>query len=150
MRKLIVTLLSAFVLAGLSAGMALAAHRPRGHAAAPPALCGTLYRPACRPPGSVISSIASCRNTGTVLSIPIRVRSNAGLKRVKVMVRGRTLKIFKFRGRPTNKRLRVKISTRGLHAGIYQVKVIVTDVRGVTRSKVAHFSICKPKPVFTG
>jgi hypothetical protein len=150
MRKLTVTLLSALALAGLSAGGAFAAHHARAHSAAPPALCGTLYKPPCAPPSSVISSIASCRGAGTVIKMPIRLHSNAGLKSVKVTLRGRTIKSLKFKGRPTSKTLRVSISTRGLKAGIYTVTVKVTDVRGVTRSRAAHFSICKPKPVFTG
>jgi len=148
MRKLVITLLGALVLSAFAT--AAASGRSHARAAAPPALCGTLYKPACVAPQSVISSIAACRNTGATVSMPVKLHAIAGLKSAKVLFRGKTIKSLTFKGAPQNRSFRVSISTRGLKAGIYTVTVKVTDVRGVTRSKVAHFSICKPKPVFTG
>lgn len=150
MRKLTIMLLGALAVAAFATAAASGAGRSHARAAAPPALCGTLYKPACVAPQSVISSIAACRNTGRTISMPVKLHAIAGLKSAKVLFRGKTIKSLKFKGAPQNKFFRVKINTRGLKAGIYTVTVKVTDVRGVTRSKVAHFSICKPKPVFTG
>lgn len=150
MRKLTITLLSALVVAALAAAGASGAGRPAAHAAAPPANCGTLYKPPCAPPRSVISSIAACRNTGRILSLPVTLHSVAGLRSAKVTLGRRTIRSLRFTGAPQNRSFRITINTRGFKPGIYTITVRVTDVRGVTRSKVAHFSICKPKPVFTG
>ena len=128
----------------LTAGASVA--RVRGHAAAP--LCGTLYTPPCRPPSGTVVSITSCRNTGAVLHFPITARSNAGLK--SVMVRGVVTKNYVFKGRPTSKTVSVTVNTRGFKPGLYSLTVKITDTKNKNAIRVAHFSICKPKPVFTG
>jgi len=149
MRKFIVTLVSVFVVAGLTASIATARHG-KAHSSAPPALCGTLYKPACAPPGAVFSSIAACRAAGAAVGVPIRLHAIAGLKSATVLLKGHKVKTFNFKGRPQNRSVRVAFSTRGLRPGLYTFTVKVTDVRGVTRKRIGHFSICKPKPKFTG
>jgi hypothetical protein len=61
-----------------------------------------------------------------------------------------TVKNFTFKGRPTHKSVAVSINTHGFKPGLYTLTVKVTDVRGKNAIRLAHFTICKPKPVFTG
>jgi hypothetical protein len=132
-----------------SAGLATSSvARVHAHAAAP--LCGTLYTPPCRPPSGTVISIPSCRNTGAILHFPITASANAGLKKVVVMMGTTTVGTFKFKGRPTHKSVSQTINTHGLKPGLYTLKVQVMDVRGKTATRFAHFTICKPTPVFTG
>jgi hypothetical protein len=146
MRKLIISLLC--VAAVVALATSVAAGHTKGHAAAP--LCGTLYTPPCAPPSGTIVSIASCKNTGTMITMPASVHAIAGLKTATVTLNGKTIKVVKFSGRPKNGSFHVTISTRGFKPGVYSVKVTVTDVRGTNTVRIAHFSICTPKPVFTG
>jgi hypothetical protein len=44
----------------------------------------------------------------------------------------------------------VTISTVGLSVGVHTITIKVVDVRGKSRTTTYHFSICKPKPIFTG
>lgn len=150
MRKLAVTFLSAVMVAGLATGIASASKGAKAHQAAI-VRCGTLYTPTCAPPGSVFVSRAACAKIGRVITTPITLHAVAGLRSVKVTLRGKTILSKRFRGSPRNASVRVEFVTRGLKAGLFQFNVAVTDVRGRTTRRVGHFSLCKPAPPkFTG
>lgn len=148
MRKVIFTLMVAVAVIAGTASLASGASKPAAHAAA--AKCGTLYTPTCTPPKAVVASDAACRAAGATVNFPIALSSNSGLRKVTVTFAGKTIKSVTFSGNPTKKNLSVGVHTKGLSAGIHSVTVKVTDVRGKSRSSVAHFSICQSKPVFTG
>ena len=148
MRKIILMLVVAGAI--VSATASLAAGKARTHAHASQALCGTLYTPPCTPPKAVVTSIVACRAAGTKVNFPITVSANAGLKKVTVTFRGKSVKTVTFKGKPTKKKLTVSVGTSGLTAGVYSVSVKVTDEKGKSHTSVGHFSICHPKPVFTG
>jgi hypothetical protein len=146
-RKVISILIVAVAVVAATSGLASG---KATHAHSSAALCGTLYTPPCTPPKAVITSIVACKAAGSTVTFPIRVSANAGLKKVVVTYRGKAVKTIKFTGQPKSKTLSVSIHTGGLTAGVYSVTVRVTDVRGKTNTRTAHFSICHPKPVFTG
>jgi len=149
LRKFIISLLGVVAVVGITASIATASHG-RAHSAASGALCGTLYKPPCAPPGAVFSSLAACTAKASVTISNIRLHAIAGIRKATIAVNGHTVKTVTYTNRPQNKTIGVTISTRGLKPGLYKVTVKVTDVRGVTRSHTGHFAICKPKPVVTG
>jgi hypothetical protein len=63
---------------------------------------------------------------------------------------GRTIKSVKFHGSPTARTITVAVSTRGDKPGLFTITVKATDTRGKTPTGRAHFTICRPAPVFTG
>jgi hypothetical protein len=150
MRKIVFSLVGAVAVLALTASLAVGASKgdPRAHASAP--LCGTLYTPPCTAPTVVVKSIVACKNTGTELHFPITVSGNAGLKSVTVKLGNKTIKTVKYTSRPKHKSLTVSVNTHGFKPGVYTLTVKVTDVRGKTHTRVVHFTICTPKPVFTG
>jgi hypothetical protein len=109
-----------------------------------------LYLPPCTPPKATIASIVACQNTGAILSFPVTASANAGLRKITVTFRGKVIKTVTFSGATTKKRVAVVINTRGFKPGLYTLTVKVTDRKGKTVTKTAHFTICHPKPVFTG
>jgi hypothetical protein len=133
----------------MTASLATSATKAR-KAAQPTVRCGGLYKPPCRAPVVISRSVVACQNTGTTISFPIRLHSSAGLRSVVVRVDGKKIKSKKFSGAPTDASFRVRVSTRGFKAGLHTLATKVTDTRGKSKSKSVHFSICKPKPVFTG
>jgi hypothetical protein len=145
-----VSLAGAIAVIAASAGLATTTSVARVHGHAAAALCGTLYTPPCRPPSGTVISIPSCRNTGAILNFPITASANAGLRSVMVRMGSTTVKNFTFTGRPTHKSVAVSVNTHGFKPGLYTLTVKVTDVRGKNTTRLAHFTICKPKPVFTG
>jgi hypothetical protein len=148
MRKFLLSLMAASAIIALTAGLASGAKRSHAHSSA--ALCNTLYTPPCTPPKATVTSIVACRNTGTILTFPVTASANAGLRRITVTFQGRTIKTVKVSGATTHKAFTVVISTRGFRPGLYTLTVKATDARGKTVTKRAHFTICTPKPVFTG
>ena len=143
MRKVLI------LLAAVSAVFAMTASLASG-AAAPPKRCNTLYTLPCTPPVIVASSKVSCASSGTTLAFPISLSANAGLRRATVRFGTRTIKSKKYTGAPTTSHFTVHVSTRGLKSKLFTLTITATDVRGVSSTKSVHFSICKPKPVFTG
>ena len=149
MRKFVLALMGAIALIALTANLASGAKGgARAHSSA--ALCNTLYTPPCTPPKATVASKVACSNTGTILTFPVTASANAGLKKVTVTFRGKVIKTVKFAHQTTKKRFTAVISTRGFKPGLYTLTVKATDARGKTVTKTAHFTICHPKPVFTG
>jgi hypothetical protein len=85
-----------------------------------------------------------------VLTFPIRLRSVAGLAKAKVKVGSRTVSTVKFKGSPVKKTVNVKVNTHGDKPGLHTITVKATDTRGKSSTGRAHFTICRPAPVFTG
>jgi hypothetical protein len=142
-------LLAAVAVLGLTAIPAATA--TKSHAHRNPPKCGTLYKPPCRKPTIVVQSRVACVKTGTILRFPITVRGNAGLRTVTVKLGSRTIRVVRFKNRPTRRSFVVAVNTRGSKPGIFTLTVRVTDVRGKSVTRRAHFLICKPKPpIFTG
>lgn len=113
-------------------------------------LCGGLYQPPCVSPTVIVRSAVACRKTGKVLTFPIRLHSVAGLAKATVKVGRRTIKTVRFKGSPTTKTVRATVNTHGDSPGLYTITVKAVDTRGKTASGRAHFTICRPAPVFTG
>lgn len=150
MRKLLISLIAVSAVFAMTAS--LASSRTRAPAAHVTAVvrCGGLYKPPCKKPTVITRSIVSCQQTGKVLSFPISVHANAGLKRAVVRQGGRTIKTKTFPGYPTSASFSATVSTHGFGPGLFSLGVTVTDTRGKTASKTVHFTICRPQPVFTG
>ncbi len=149
MRKLVFSLVGVVAVLAMTASLATGAtKRPAAHLGA--VKCGGLYQPPCVKPTIIVRSAVACQQTGTVLRFPIRLHSVAGLSRATVKVGGRTVKTVKFTGSPTNRTITVRVSTRGQRPGLFTITVRVTDTRGKTATGRAHYTICRPAPVFTG
>jgi hypothetical protein len=148
MRKLILSLIAVSALFAMTAS--LASSRTIVSAARAPRRCGGLYQPPCKKPTVITRSIVSCQQTGTILDFPISVHANAGLSRATVRRGGKTIKTKKFPGNPTDASFSATVNTHGFGPGLFTLGVTVTDTRGATASKTVHFTICRPKPVFTG
>lgn len=146
MRKLLISLIAVSALFAMTASLASSAtKKPRVRCAN-----NSIYFPPCKKPTVISRSIVSCQNKGTTLTFPISVHANAGLRRAVVRLGGRTIKTKTFPGNPTDASFSVRVSTHGFGPGLFTLSTTVTDVRGVNASKAVHFTICKPKPVFTG
>ena len=116
--------------------------------------CNTKYTPACAAPKIHSKSLPpQCVSAGPAVKLPtITFVSNAGIKKIQVMLGTRTIKVVTFSGQgKTQYSLKgLMVSTAGLLAGGHNVSVKVTDVTNKTASKSLRFSICQAKPVFTG
>jgi hypothetical protein len=143
MRKVLYMLAVAAALAVGGAAIATAAQGAR---------CGTLYTPVCTPPGITIKIPPKCKNAGTPVTVKVVAKSSAGIRSIKVVYHGKTIGNFTGTGLgPTSKTLRVRITTSGLKAGVYVLRITTTDVTGKKVSKTVHFTICKPAIIhFTG
>lgn len=150
MRKVLFTFLAAVaVLAATASFAAGASHRPSAHVSV--IRCGqTIYQPPCVGPAVVARSAVACRNTGTILRFPVSAHAIAGLASASAKYKGKTIKKVKFTGSPQNGHFTVVISTKGNKPGLFTLTVRATDTRGVSASRTVHFTICRPKPVFTG
>src|SRR5437588_3293971 len=122
MRKFILALIVA--IAAIATTASLASGAKRAHAAQ---LCGTLYTPPCTAPKATIASIVACRNTGKTLAFPVTASANAGLRKVTVSFRGKTIKTVTFAHSTTKKQFAVVINTRGFRPGLYTLTVKATD-----------------------
>jgi hypothetical protein len=147
MRRVLVTLLAAFAVLALTANLAAGANKPAAH---PAAKCGGLYQPPCIGPTVIARSAVACRNTGAVLRFPVSVHAIAGLAKATAKYKGKVIKSITFHGNPQSGHFTVVISTRGNKPGLFTLTLHVTDVRGKSASRTVHFTICRPKPVFTG
>jgi hypothetical protein len=145
MRKVIVTVFTAGVLAVVVAGLASGATAAR---------CGTLYTPACTPPTiTTVPLTLVCHNAGATINLPtITVKSNSGIKKVSVTLGSKTIHSTTYSGRgPTTVTLSgLKIHTAGLSTGVHTITITTTDIRGKKAAHTLKFSICAPVPVFTG
>jgi len=94
-----------------------------------------------------------CKSAGPAYKLPtFTFVSNAGLRKIKVVFRAKTLKVLTFKGKgPKQFKLNgVRVPTKGLAAGAHSVTVTGTDVKGKSVSRTVRFTICQAKPVFTG
>lgn len=154
MRRFLISLVGVFAVFAVTAGLAASAtKRPAAHPSV--VKCdagqpGAKYLPPCTAPTVVVRSIVACEKTGTRLTFPITVRANAGLASATVRFRGKTIAHKTFPGNPVSASFRVRISTRGFKPGLFTLTASVTDTLGKHARKSAHFTICKPAPVFTG
>lgn len=152
MRKVVFSVIGAFAVLATTASLVTvagaAAQQPEAHVSA--AKCGALYQPPCVKPTIIVRSAVACAKTGKVLRFPIRLHSLAGLSRATVKVGSRTVKTFTFKGDPNDKTVTVVVDTRGKKPGLYTITVKATDARGKSSTGRAHFTICRPAPVFTG
>jgi hypothetical protein len=82
------------------------------------------------------------------------ITSAGGLKTVTVKLDGHTIKTVKISAKTAAVNSytlkNVSISTKGLKSGLHTVTVTAVDAAGRTARRVFHFTICKPKPKFTG
>jgi hypothetical protein len=147
MRKVLFSMVGAVAVIAMTASLASGAPKaPVGHAAQ----CGGLYQPPCVAPTVIVRSAVACQQTGTTIKFPIHLHSNAGLSRATVKVGKKTIKKVTFPKHPDDTTLNVKVNTRGDKPGLYTMTVKATDTRGKSSTGRAHFTICKPAPVFTG
>jgi hypothetical protein len=116
--------------------------------------CGHTYTPSCSKPHIANKSPnPECVDTGTSYKLPtISFTSNAGLKRIKILLGSKTIRTVSFKGNgPTRYSLKnLPVPTVDLLSGAHEVSVTVTDVRKKTVHKTLHFSVCQAKPEFTG
>ena len=150
MRRLLISLVGVFAVFAMTASLASSASRPQNAAHASAIHCGGLYQPPCTAPVVISRSVVACQQTGTTLTFPVTLRANAGLRGATVRFRGKKVKSKKFPGNPTSAKFKVTVHTKGLKAGLFTLSTKVTDTRGKSATKSVHFTICKPKPVFTG
>jgi hypothetical protein len=149
MRRVAFWLLGAVAVLAVTTSFASGATQA-GSARAPVVKCGGLYQAPCVAPSVIVRSAVACQATGTTLHFPIRLHSVAGLSRATVKLGRRTIMKVKFKGSPTTKTINVSVNTRGDKPGLYTITVKATDTRGKSSTGRAHFTICKPAPVFTG
>lgn len=129
-----------------------------GHAQLPPCQPGKTNPQYCQPGPPVLSAhalSAACRASAAKVHIPATtITSVAGLKSVTVKLDGHKIKAVKISARTAAKNSftlkNVTINTAGLKAGLHTVTVTAVDTAGRTARRVFHFTICKPKPKFTG
>ncbi len=128
----------------LTVVMALALIAP-GASAVRTKRCGTRYTPPCERAAIHVRPSPSCQLPGSYTLLPIRVHSNAGIRRVKIKLDGRTIKVYRYKGRgPTHKKFRhLTIRSRHLKFGTHTVTVVVTDVRGRKSSRRFSIVTCK-------
>jgi len=150
---LISTVTVAFALIAGTAGVADAAKSsaaPRVHTTR----CDTTYTPACTKPRiKNRSPDPLCVDTGIKYKLPtISFTSNAGLKKIKVLLGKKVIKTvtFKGQGKQTYSIKQLGVPTTDLLSGVHAVSVEVTDIRGKTVHKTLNFSVCKATPAFTG
>jgi hypothetical protein len=154
MRRAFFTLLGVVILALGVSSLALGAKNPKAHGTVT-AKCGTRYTPRCVPPsiGGINISIR-CRSAGSRISVPkFKVSAVAGIRRITVHVSGSHGYTLSINGNGNrNKTVSgLGLATRGFAPGVYTVKITVTDLKGVKRSRTLHFVICSPPPPpFTG
>jgi hypothetical protein len=93
-----------------------------------------------------------CAQPGKILHFPVTIHAPAGLRKIVVFLGSKRIRRITFRGGnpPTRKRIVVTIRTRGFKPGLYRLRLVETDAKRRTVTERAHFSICKPIPIFTG
>jgi hypothetical protein len=147
-----------FVPALASAALALAVIAPAGQAALPTCPPGTTNANYCQTStvlnGPVLKAqalSAACRASAARMRVPATaITAAAGLKRVTVTLDGHVLKTVKMSAKKSYTLKSVSFSTRGLKVGLHTITVTAVDSAGKTARRVFHFTICKPKPKFTG
>ena len=144
--------LGAIVFASLALAIAIAA--PAGQAQLPICQPGTTNTQYCQIGPPVLSAhalSAACRASGARVTVPsTAITSVAGIKTIKVTLDGRKVKSVSLKSVKSFTLKNVVVKTRGLRAGLHTIVVTVTDSGGRTSKRIFHFTICRPKPKFTG
>jgi hypothetical protein len=138
--------------------LAFAVFVPAGQAQLPTCPPGTTNTQYCAVGPPVLSAhalSAACRASAARVRIPATtVTSVAGLKSVTVKLDGHTIKTVKISAKAAATKTftlkNVSVSTKGLKPGLHTVTVTAVDTAGRTARRVFRFTICKPKPKFTG
>jgi hypothetical protein len=137
-----------------SCALMLTIFTPAGHAQLPTCPPGTTNTQYCQVGPPVLSAhalSAACRASAARVQIPTTtITSVGGLKTVTVKLDGRTIKTVKVSSKNSYTLKNLSVSTKGLKAGLHTVTVTAVDAAGRSARRVLHFSICKPKPKFTG
>ena len=127
---------------------------PVGHAQLPTCAPGTTNTQYCQIGPPVLSTralSAACRASAATVHIPTTtISSVGGLTRVTVKLDGRTIKTVKVSSKKSFTLSGISIKTKGLKPGLHTVTITAVDSGGRTARRVLHFTICKPKPKFTG
>ena len=138
----------------VSAALCAAVLAPASQAQLPTCAPGTTNTTYCQigPPIIVApASGAACRSAGAIFHVPrTSISSVAGLTRITVRLDGHTIKTVKKSSVKAYTLTGVTIPTRGLKTGLHTVTITAVDSGGRTSKRTLHFSICKPKPKFTG
>lgn len=136
-----------------AAALAVAVLAPAGQAQLPVCAPGTTNTQYCQIGPPVINAQAlssACRASKARVHVPTAtITSVAGLKKITVTLDGRTIKTVKTAA-TTFTLKNVYISSKGLKSGLHTVVIRAVDKDGRISRRVIHFSICKPKPKFTG
>lgn len=137
-----------------SAALCAAVLAPASQAQLPVCAPGTTNTQYCQigPPVIVApASGAACRSAGSLFRVPkTAISSVAGLVKIVVRLDGRVIKTVHKSSVKSYTLSGVTIPTRGLKAGLHTVTITATDSGGRTSRRTLHFSICHPKPKFTG
>ncbi len=145
MRKVLLTLVIACVAVLAVAGLASGATKKH---------CGTLYTPKCRKPTITVRHIPpQCKKPSSTFTLPtVKIHSIAGIRKIQITVGSTVVYTKSFKGiGPQNWTIKgLKVSAKGLAKGGHSVKIFVKDINGKTASDTLHFTVCAPKPVFTG
>jgi hypothetical protein len=151
MRKFSLTVAGVVVLAGFTASMALGKSAPRARPAQA-SKCGTLYTPPCTPPVLNTHIPPACKPKGSTISVPVSVKSNAGIKSLTLKFGSKTIKSVKYSNGPTSKSFAdIPVSTAGLKSGVvYSITVKMVTLNHKTKTTTLHFTICATAPIFTG
>jgi hypothetical protein len=92
----------------------------------------------------------ACQRPGVTFKMEtITGSANAGVREIKITVHSTERTIFDkhYSNSPLHVVIHgVTVNTAGLASGVHTVTVIVTDTRGKTASKTAHFAVCPPPP----
>ena len=143
-----------FITALASAALAVAILAPAGQAQLPTCPPGTTNTQYCAVGPPVLSAhalSAACRASAARVHIPTTtITSVAGLKSVTVKLDGHTIKTVKTSAKNSFTLKNVSVNTKGLKPGLHTVTVTAVDTAGRSARRVFHFTICKPKPKFTG
>ncbi len=153
MRKAILTVAVAFALIAVTTGVADAASSSaKRHVL--DTRCGNTYTPACHKPRiSNKTPDPQCVDIGTAYKLPtISFTSNAGIKKITVLLGNKTIKSVSFSGQgPVKYAIKtLAVPTVDLLSGAHAVSVDVTNTAGATVHKTLNFSVCQAAPEFTG
>ena len=94
-----------------------------------------------------------CRALGKSFTLPdVKVSDRSGIKVITIKLGSKVIytKTFSGRGPLTYTVHGLKVSTAGLHAGGHGITIYAKDFFGVSRTSSERFTVCAPKPVFTG
>ena len=137
-----------------ASALTLAILAPAGQAQLPTCPPGTTNTQYCQVGPPVLNAhalSAACRASASRVLVPTTtITSVAGLKTITVKLDGHTIKTVRTASKKSYTLKNVKLNTSGLKPGLHTVTVTAVDTGGRTSRRVFRFTICKPKPKFTG